>query len=125
MKKAWNIRKLANCLWCVSFAKRLLSNIKFTTSSYLLFIAPFKIYFQIGKLSQYPLDILSSSRQYIAGKSANYPDNLNDYAWVNRNDQTDNYHYLKRSLSWKEAARLFFNKQVFTVLFIDGGFPKK
>ncbi len=71
MKKVRNTRKLTQCWWCVSFAKRLLPNIKFTTSYYLLFIEQFKAYFQIGRLSQYPLDILNSARQYIADQSVN------------------------------------------------------
>ncbi len=90
-----------------------------------MFIAQFKTYFPIGKLSQHPLDIHNTERQYRADQFASYPDRLNEYAWVNRNAQADKYHDLKHSFSWKEAARLFINQQVFTVLFINGGIPQK
>ena len=121
MKKVRNIKKLTKCWWCVSFAMHFLSNIKYTASSYLLFIVQFKAYFQVGKLSRYP----QYSHQQMADQSVSYSDRLNGYVWVNRNNQTDKYHQLKCSLFWKEAACLFFNQRVFTVLFIDGGIPQK
>lgn len=124
MKKVWNIRKLAQCWWCLSFAKRLLSNTEFA-ASYLLFISRFKVCFQTGPLSQHSSDIPNTVLQYITDQFAGYPDGLNDYVWVGRNKSANKNHHLKRSLSWKEAARLFINQQVFIVLFIDGGFPRK